>query len=213
MPVLPFYQFELKDKLNSKPQCFDSFNFLFLLQGTGTIRCRNQLIHLKPHDFTFFNMYEIHQFLTFSPDARVLSVLIHKSYIQSAVPELTDMTLNTHTVTPESEPERYEFFCQEFGKFIYYHTVHSPGAQLHALSHLGNLLSYILNQLSTSSASALHGTQTRDDRLFHALTYITEHYTKDLSLPEVAAQIGLHPQYFSKYFREHMGLTLTEYIN
>ena len=43
MPVLPFYQFELKDKLNSKPQCFDSFNFLFLLQGTGTIRCRNQL--------------------------------------------------------------------------------------------------------------------------------------------------------------------------
>ena len=56
MPVLPFYQFELKDKLNSKPQCFDSFNFLFLLQGTGTIRCRNQLIHLKPHDFTFFNM-------------------------------------------------------------------------------------------------------------------------------------------------------------
>ena len=213
MPVLPFYQFELKDKLNSKPQCFDSFNFLFLLQGTGTIRCRNQLIHLKPHDFTFFNMYEIHQFLTFSPDARVLSVLIHKSYIQSAVPELTDMTLNTHTVTPESEPERYEFFCQEFGKFIYYHNVHSPGAQLHALSHLGNLLSYILNQLSTSSASALHGTQTRDDRLFHALTYITEHYTKDLSLPEVAAQIGLHPQYFSKYFREHMGLTLTEYIN
>lgn len=156
MPVLPFYQFELKDKLNSKPQCFDSFNFLFLLQGTGTIRCRNQLIHLKPHDFTFFNMYEIHQFLTFSPDARVLSVLIHKSYIQSAVPELTDMTLNTHAVTPESEPERYEFFCQEFGKFIYYHTVHSPGAQLHALSHLGNLLSYILNQLSTSSASTLH---------------------------------------------------------
>ena len=53
MPVLPFYQFELKDKLNSKPQCFDSFNFLFLLQGTGTIRCRNQLIHLKPHDLHF----------------------------------------------------------------------------------------------------------------------------------------------------------------
>ena len=52
-------------------------------------------------------------------DARVLSVLIHKSYIQSAVPELTDMTLNTHTVTPESEPERYEFFCQELMDFVH----------------------------------------------------------------------------------------------
>ena len=101
------------------------------------------------------------------------------------------------------------FSVRNSGKFIYYHTGHSPGAT--ALSHCPIseiLLSYILNQLSTSSASALHGTQTRDDRLFHALTYITEHYTKDLSLPEVAAQIGLHPQYFSKYFREHMGLTL-----
>ncbi len=103
-------------------------------------------------------------------------------------------------------------FLSEFGKFIYYHTVHSPGAQLHALSHLGNLLSYILNQLSTSSASTSWNSDT-DDQL--SMPWLTSQNTiqKDLSLPEVAAQIGLHPQYFSKYFREHMGLTLTEYIN
>ena len=94
---------------------------------------------------------------------------------------------------------------------IYHHTVHSPGSQLQALIHIGNLLSYILNHLA-NPASGTAG-KGRDDRLFHALTYISEHYTEDLSLPDVAEQVGLHPQYFSKYFREHMGLTLTEYIN
>lgn len=213
MPSLPFYQLELEASPSNRPQCFDSFNILFLLQGSGTIQCSDQLVHLKPHDFTFFNMYEVHQFLTLSPDARVLILLISESYIQTAAPELALASLHTHAVTPESEPKRYQFFCQEFGKFIYHHTVHSSGSQLQALSHLGTLLTYIIRHLTTSSASALHESKTRDDRMFHALTYITEHYTEDLSLPDVAAQVGLHPQYFSRYFRDHMGLTLTEYIN
>ena len=163
MPSLPFYQLELEASPSNRPQCFDSFNILFLLQGSGTIQCSDQLVHLKPHDFTFFNMYEVHQFLTLSPDARVLILLISESYIQTAAPELALASLHTHAVTPESEPKRYQFFCQEFGKFIYHHTVHSPGSQLQALSHLGTLLSYIIRHLTTSSASALHESKTRDD--------------------------------------------------
>lgn len=211
MSNLPFYQFELEENLSCQPQCFSSFNFVFLLQGTATVRISDQIIHLRQHDFTFFNSYEVHQFLTLSPDARVLLVLIHESYIQTAAPELLQLPLHTHAVTSDSEPERYHFFCREFGKFIYHHTVHAPGSQLQALSHLGNLLSYIMNHLVIQTA--ITEKQQRDDRLYHALTYISEHYTEDLSLPEVAEQVGLHPQYFSKYFRQQMGLTLTEYIN
>ncbi|WP_294898826.1 GH39 family glycosyl hydrolase [uncultured Eubacterium sp.] len=211
MSELPFYQIELEDNLSCTPQCFTSFNILFLLQGTATARTNKQLIHLVPHDFIFFNSYEMHQFLTLSPDAKVLILLVTERYIQAVVPELLPLTLHTHAVTRDSEPKRYEFFCREFGKMIYHHTVHSPGSQLQALIHIGNLLSYILNHLA-NPASGTAG-KGRDDRLFHALTYISEHYTEDLSLPDVAEQVGLHPQYFSKYFREHMGLTLTEYIN
>ena len=115
MPSLPFYQLELEASPSNRPQCFDSFNILFLLEGSGTIQCSDQLVHLKPHDFTFFNMYEVHQFLTLSPDARVLILLISESYIQTAAPELALASLQTHAVTPESEPKRYQFFCQEFG--------------------------------------------------------------------------------------------------
>ena len=104
MPSLPFYQLELEASPSNRPQCFDSFNILFLLQGSGTIQCSDQLVHLKPHDFTFFNMYEVHQFLTLSPDARVLILLISESYIQTAAPELALASLHTHAVTPESEP-------------------------------------------------------------------------------------------------------------
>ena len=211
MSDLPFYQIELEEDLSRNPQCFSSFNMLFLLQGTATARTNEQLIHLIPHDFVFFNSYEMHQFLTLSPDAKVLILLVSERYIQTAVPELLPLTLHTHAVTKDAEPERYGFFCREFGKMIYHHTVHSPGSQLQTLTHIGNLLSYVLNHLANPASGAT--SRNRDDRLFHALSYISEHYTEDLSLPEVAEQAGLHPQYFSRYFREHMGLTLTEYIN
>lgn len=211
MNDLPFYRFEVAENLTTKPQCFASFNLMFLLDGAATVQIGDQLIGLKSHDFIFFNLYEIHQFVTLSPDTHFLLVLIHENYLKTAVPELLSCHLHTHAVSSDSEPNRYDFFCREFGKFIYHHTFHSPGSQLQCLAHLGNLFTYILTHLGHPSSDFPE--YQKEERLYHALTYISEHYTKELTLPLIAEQAGVHPQYFSKYFRQKMGMTLTEYIN
>jgi YesN/AraC family two-component response regulator len=45
------------------------------------------------------------------------------------------------------------------------------------------------------------------------LRYIDRHYRKDLKLSEVADHVHLNPQYFSRYFKQRMGLTFTEYVS
>ena len=45
------------------------------------------------------------------------------------------------------------------------------------------------------------------------MEYVCEHYARKLSLQSLADQVGLSPQYLSKYFRKTTSMCLTQYIN
>ncbi len=46
-----------------------------------------------------------------------------------------------------------------------------------------------------------------------ALKYIHEHYCEDISIQELASELGLNSNYFSKLFKKNMGMSPTVYIN
>lgn len=46
-----------------------------------------------------------------------------------------------------------------------------------------------------------------------AIGYIARHYTQNISVRDVAAYVGLSPNYFAQKFRSHTGCTLREYVN
>lgn len=47
----------------------------------------------------------------------------------------------------------------------------------------------------------------------NVMEYVCEHYNQKLSLQSLAEQVGLSPQYLSKYFRKATNMCLTRYIN
>lgn len=46
-----------------------------------------------------------------------------------------------------------------------------------------------------------------------ALTFLRENYCNRILVEDVAAIMGMNPQYFCRYFKKLMGRTLTEYVN
>lgn len=50
-------------------------------------------------------------------------------------------------------------------------------------------------------------------RLDEVLSYTQKHYTSPISLSEAASVISLQPEYFCRFFREHMGMTYLQYLN
>ncbi|ACL70286.1 PocR ligand-binding domain-containing protein [Halothermothrix orenii] len=54
----------------------------------------------------------------------------------------------------------------------------------------------------------------KKDLMYKAMNYIRDNYAhKSISLNEVADEVGLSAAYFSKLFKEELGLTYTEYLN
>ena len=51
------------------------------------------------------------------------------------------------------------------------------------------------------------------DLIHKAMEYIRNNYAQDINLKEVASEVGLSTSYFSKLFKEEVGMTYTDYLN
>lgn len=79
------------------------------------------------------------------------------------------------------------------------------------LMQLSASLSRVLERFIDCTFS-LQNVKNRDF-MFKAMNYIRNNYGEDISLEDVASEVGLHPTYFSKLFREEMRMTYTDYLN
>ena len=70
-----------------------------------------------------------------------------------------------------------------------------------------------------AGAGMLHATSQsgqpdyQHQTLRHIIEYLNEHYAEPIRLSDVAGQVGLTPQYFCTFFKEHFGRTLIQHIN
>ncbi|MCF0168813.1 MAG: helix-turn-helix transcriptional regulator, partial [Bacteroidales bacterium] len=58
-----------------------------------------------------------------------------------------------------------------------------------------------------------HPSDQTADRIRRIIGYISQNYTRHISLEEISDEIGFHPQYFSAYFKKHFGTGFVDYLN
>jgi AraC-like DNA-binding protein len=73
-----------------------------------------------------------------------------------------------------------------------------------------------LRRLAQSSPAAPRMTRVKprgpSSQAERMLLLISEHFREELSTADVAATVGLHPDYARRLFRQHIGVGLTDYI-
>ena len=64
----------------------------------------------------------------------------------------------------------------------------------------------------SSGPFAIAEASSESRRVLKVKRYIRDHYSEPLSLPELAAMVGMTPSSFSRFFHKRAGRSLTEYI-
>lgn len=87
---------------------------------------------------------------------------------------------------------------------------HGFGNMVHSLS-ITQLLDWYKQQINELSSDQEEPTEPIPGSIARALDYIAQNCDKDLTLQEVAGQVGLHPAYFSMLFKEATGENFVKY--
>jgi two component transcriptional regulator, AraC family len=76
------------------------------------------------------------------------------------------------------------------------------------------IVSVISKTISSIEASSGDNTDNMDKNtlISDAIDYINRNFNRNIDLESVSEYIHLNPQYFSRYFKSHIGMTFIDYI-
>lgn len=97
------------------------------------------------------------------------------------------------------------------GSFQLTHDFFMASQRIHNADDLNFRLAKVMNQLIDSIFT--YPEVKNVDVIHKALQYIRQHYTRKLSLDEVAGAVHLSPSYFSKVFKNEVGRNFNAYLN
>ncbi len=98
--------------------------------------------------------------------------------------------------------------------------IHRSGAMLRNLQNYAHLMEiyailgeeYLKNGATVSEKNALSRQLSGEDAFNRALDYLNKNYMEDMSLDSLAAYAGFSRYTLSRMFRQHTGLTFTQYL-
>lgn len=82
-----------------------------------------------------------------------------------------------------------------------------------AISDVDELCYWLVKVLDRFTESIYNIGRSQNAIIYEAIDYIKKNYRRDLILEEVAKYVHLSPNYFSKLFKDEVGMSYTDYLN
>lgn len=192
----------------------DWIEIVYLIRGDLQVQVNNQTKQLKENEFVVINPMSIHStrcqngntaillqipvsFLErFVPDIREYSFLVD---LDSKDPRVLTKLANIRSTLQDLwiaylfQPEGYIFRCYSLIFEVIYILIHSFSKRVDQKEFKRN--------------------QKNLERIQKIIDYVKAHYREPITIAEIAGKVGLNEIYFSRFFKENMGITFLEYLN
>ncbi|KAE8559225.1 AraC family ligand binding domain-containing protein, partial [Paenibacillus polymyxa] len=198
----------------------DSIEISYVLSGRiDNIYIDGMNYSSREGDIVLINSNAIHSFSVAKGQGRqAITVQIPSGFIRENIKDSNPILFDCISIfeTNEQRLQHFEELRDLLNTlFVAYLNQHNdPLVHIH-LTSLSYRLVYLLLMHFKIDNESLPGFNTNKylERLTLITDYIKENYDQSLSLDSIAQVFGLSPEYLSRFFVKHVGLTLFQYIN
>lgn len=208
--ALPFEQ-QIAQNFTSELQWSPNFMVGIILEGALSIHYGNHTRQFALHDIFFFPPFDTFSFVRSEARTRALLLMVHADYISSLCPDVRRLFLHQNHVSADLNSSVYTGICEDLATIIFNNLKRELCSKMKLLSAMTHIITTIFENYGVLMDEALQADYSRD-RSIRILEYIKNHYRDRLTVTEIAAHLGLHPQYFSTLFHREFGTGFVEYL-
>jgi len=189
------------------PHWHQSIEILYLIEGSLDVTIQSTLYSLQKDDFIIINSKEIHQ--TRNQNGNTTIVLQIPLDLFRRYMEDTDMLCFEHIASETKSKlpillnKMRRVYEQKDNGYVF-----NFNSLLYAL--LFTLVNNYRCELGSGNAALLPENLLRLEKV---INYVRLHYSKPISLAEIASLLSLNEEYFCRFFKKHMGVSFLNYLN
>lgn len=193
----------------------DWIEIVYLMEGSLEFFINNRKYNLEAFDFIVVNSMEVHSTVCKESNKAIIlqiPVKFLSKYLKDVYLYHYHVDMNTNVVSQKSAINKIRKILDELYSG---YTQKEEGYILTFYSNVFLLLNILIKEFSIKrDVKEYLKSKKNEDRMQRIIDYVTDHYDEEeISLKSISKFIGLHPVYFSRYFKEQMGVTFLEYVS
>lgn len=190
----------------------NSVEIIRIDRGRMTVDIGSRHIFLEAECFLIINSREIHA--TFSERNTQVEVLqLPFPFLKKYIPDMEKRRFYKDAVREQEKPQN-----REVGQLLHEMCEATRKRKENYLLEFHRLLFMLLDLLERRFCEETDmEQQVQEDRnrrrLTRVMDYVNQHYREKLTLEEVAEVVALNREYFCRFFKRYMGMSLMDYVN
>lgn len=191
----------------------NSFEIIYLLDGSLQVELENTPYLLQKDDFILIHPRRIHSTACKTYNSAIV-LQISFLFLQENIPEFQNILFSCTPADVSAGNAEAAGRVRENLKLLLklYHK--QPGGYLLKVrSVLFDLLFVLYQSFHIRQQGRFVLSEKYLQRLEQITSYVKKHYSEEITLPEVSKEVGLNPEYFSRFFKKYMSVTFTQYLN
>lgn len=189
----------------SIPHFHSELEILYVLSGRIAIIGSGYNYVLEPEDFIVLNPYEHHEMYA-EAGCHTVSGYISPDILRQA--ELGQISCCTKSVPDQTD---YPNLIRARFAMLFKYSINQPAQKLYILSQLFGLLAILKTQYEVDKNRPV-STYRDADRMQEILSYLSMHFSENISMQEVADRVYLSKSHLSREFQKNMGIPFSEYL-
>lgn len=194
------------------PHWHDALELVYVEEGSLDFYTMGKLQHLHAHELVIVNPGEVHGTKTTGNKAVVFQ--IPSTFLQMYLRNFYSIrfAIDIRNENPIYRT-KVEQFCMQIEKMQFFHDRGEDGDALMFSSLLFDILYRLWHNFSFHVTDQQAKMSRKNmDRMQQIFSYVNGHYKEQISLENVAAEVGLEKGYFCKFFKKMMHETFYNYL-
>lgn len=210
--TLPFAQKIQKDFDSANRLC-DAYMVCFLLNGRVALTLSGTQHILRTNDICFLAPYEMYALTALSPDSYMLVLEISRDFVETYCGAGSRQNFKECQIRSNLDNHLYYNICREIARIIFYTINTKDCSGLYMISAITAIIGQLLDNYGCDPENDAQPGDYSRERLIGTLRYINENYQDRITLKDIAAHVGIHPQYFSTFFKKQFHQNFVDYLN
>lgn len=190
-----------------------AIELIYILNGSGVIMIEGKDYPVVAGEFVVIDSNVIHQF-RYEKASMIVVIHFSRSSMKNFVPDIEEYYFCcTKNSIHKEQLASYLEICEMLKGLPPLYVMQPIGYKLKSHAIAMEIFFALLNQFAEKDS--LQRTEKGDilERLGEMTEYIEQHYAEPISLERIASHFYLSREYFSRFFKKHMGVTFSRYVN
>lgn len=198
---------------NTEYRCEPQLSLIFVIKGEVSITHGNEHFTIRADDLLLLNPNSVYGLEGLSSN-QIALLQLDGAYFNKLYSGFENLKIKLNSSAyGENQPEDYKHIKIIMVKLLELLAKRKNGYLLLAKQLILELGASLISRFNDSLSEEVLIDNQEEERINQIIQYVLMHYKEKLSLTDIAAYLNLNPQYVSRYFSKHMGVTLNTFIS